>query len=74
MMMVDVIGPKSTQLGTFSARPYCGEDFCDSCGDCLHCYADDYCPDGSHMWVVYVDHSLQEFLDQHPEAERWKSV
>lgn len=36
-----------------NAAPKCGEDFCDSCGDCLHCYGDDWCPDGSHRWVVY---------------------
>ena len=37
--------------------PKCGEDFCDWCGDCLHCYGDDPCRDGSsaskHLWVVY---------------------
>ena len=36
------------------AVPVCGEDFCDWCGDCLHCYGDDtdYC---AHRWVKYVD-------------------
>ena len=37
--------------------PKCGEDFCDWCGDCLHCYGGDPCRDGSaaskHVWVVY---------------------
>jgi hypothetical protein len=23
--------------------PVCGEDFCDACGDCLYCYAEDTC-------------------------------
>lgn len=33
------------------ATPVCGEDFCDSCGDCLHCEeANDFC---SHRWVIY---------------------
>ncbi len=32
----------------------CGEDFCDACGDCLHCYGEDLCQhseDGKHTWV-----------------------
>lgn len=34
--------------------PVCGEDFCDSCGDCLDCYGDDvsYC---SHSWIEYIE-------------------
>ncbi len=34
--------------------PKCGEDFCDSCGDCLHCYPwyEGYC---LHSWVIYKD-------------------
>jgi len=35
------------------AIPKCGEDFCDNCGDCLHCYGKDECLDGSHRWVQY---------------------
>ena len=40
------------------AKPLCGEDFCDRCGDCLACYGDGACYDtgdeqGSHFWVVY---------------------
>lgn len=39
------------------ADPVCGEDLCDSCGDCLHCYGyEDSCRGGSsHYWVVYED-------------------
>jgi len=32
--------------------PRCGEQFCDACGDCLYCYADDRChytADGHHV-------------------------
>jgi hypothetical protein len=40
------------------AEPECGKDFCDSCGDCLHCYGG-YCygtNDGRDCWwVVYED-------------------
>lgn len=40
--------------------PVCGEDFCDTCGDCLSCYGGDPCYDGlherdEHFWVVYLD-------------------
>jgi hypothetical protein len=36
--------------------PICGEDFCDSCGDCLACYGEDVCyatlhDDQKHLWV-----------------------
>lgn len=32
----------------------CGQDFCDTCGDCLVCYGDDPCPDGMHQSVRYL--------------------
>jgi hypothetical protein len=40
------------------AEPVCGEDFCDRCGDCLHCYGGEDCfyggPDnGAHVWTEY---------------------
>ncbi len=31
-------------------EPQCGHDFCDRCGDCLHCYQDG-CYQGGE-WVV----------------------
>ena len=42
-------------------EPQCGEDFCDSCGDCLDCYGDDLCPgteDGEHRWVIYEQEAM----------------
>ena len=37
-----------------SAEPICGTDFCDTCGDCLHCFYDAHCyPEGDHYWVAY---------------------
>jgi len=27
----------------FAPSPICGENFCDDCGDCLHCYGEDTC-------------------------------
>lgn len=34
--------------------PVCGKDFCDECGDCLHCYGDNDCPGGIiHRWLYY---------------------
>lgn len=36
------------------AEPVCGEDFCDTCGDCLHCYGSEPCLyGGEHRWIVY---------------------
>lgn len=38
--------------------PVCGQDFCDTCGDCLACYNEDGCGghDGKdHLWVEYID-------------------
>lgn len=37
--------------------PKCGEDFCDTCGDCLHCYWELDCisKDKLHFWVEYED-------------------
>ena len=40
------------------AEPECGEDFCDTCGDCLRCYGGEACyvaADGEHWWVVYEE-------------------
>ena len=48
-----------------NARPICGKDFCDICGDCLYCYDDtEYC---WHMWTVYLD-DLAEFMLTHEGA------
>ena len=36
------------------AIPVCSEDFCDKCGDCLHCYWESPCLDNNeHFWVEY---------------------
>ena len=35
----------------------CGEDFCDTCGDCLVCYIGDECRDGGHHWYDADDGS-----------------
>lgn len=45
-----------------NVTPKCGEDFCESCGDCLHCIVGDTClrsPLDStgvpHRWILYAD-------------------
>jgi hypothetical protein len=46
-----------------SAIPKCGEDFCDACGDCLHCYGEDECLSsgyGCHFWVEYEQDTKEE--------------
>ena len=47
--------------------PQCGKDFCDTCGDCLHCYEGDPCftgrDRGKHIWLIYLlekDQTLNE--------------
>ena len=43
-------------LRIVEADPECGIDYCDTCGDCLHCYGGDPCydtEDGKHFWAVY---------------------
>ena len=43
-------------LKVIDDKPKCGIDFCDECGDCLHCYGGEQCPysdDGYHFWVEY---------------------
>lgn len=53
----DLSDPPYTKLiRVEEAEPECGEDFCDSCGDCLHCYSGDDCYGnkyGEHLWVRY---------------------
>lgn len=38
------------------AEPECGKDFCDRCGDCLHCYDGNPCVNdhAKHRWIYYV--------------------
>ncbi len=46
--------------GTFrdeERTPICGQDFCDTCGDCLACNGGDECypghAAGDHVWMIY---------------------
>lgn len=45
----------------YDLTPVCGEDFCDRCGDCLHCYEGDPCyPDGGdHSWCMDADEAAE---------------
>jgi len=43
---------------------YCGQYFCEYCGDCMYCYGDDPCvadPEGGHWWVV--EEKIENNLD-----------
>lgn len=49
---------KTKFIKSVDAEPECGKDFCDSCGDCLHCYGGDEClenANGKHFWVEYIE-------------------
>lgn len=50
--------PGNSPTVQVEATPVCGEDFCDSCGDCLTCHVEDQCgaaENRQHCWVVYAD-------------------
>jgi len=62
-VIAEVEQPDGTYVIEERGEPECGEDFCDSCGDCLACY-DHGCPSndwGGHRWVIYC-------------RERWESL
>ena len=47
-------------LRTEEAVPECGKDFCDRCGDCLHCDGGNPCygangEEFEHFWVEYEE-------------------
>lgn len=46
-------------------KPECGEDFCEKCGDCLHCFPD-VCSGSneSHLFVRYEDHTADEEVEE----------
>src|SRR5262245_11857575 len=54
-VIVDLLDAKYRIVEQLAAEPKCGEDFCDHCGDCLACYAEDGCPRGFHTWCVYAN-------------------
>ena len=57
--------PPYETLRIVDAEPRCGVDFCDRCGDCLHCYGDAPCYKGGneygeHLWVKYVGKGFED--------------
>lgn len=42
---------------------YCGDVFCDACGDCIACYGDEYCMESSDGQHSYVDPDDDEVVD-----------
>lgn len=68
-MRVIVFGhyPNYARLALLDIQPVCGEDFCDWCGDCLHCHGDGPCYNPfsyTHNWAVYLT-TISDFLDKH---------
>ena len=55
-MIAEVEKPDKTYEFVDMGAPECGA-FCDTCGDCLHCYPhddEDWCRTGER-WVIYLD-------------------
>lgn len=46
--------------------PVCGEDFCDTCGDCIYCYSEDCFRVQGHpsRWVIYLSDA------KHPDNQQ----
>ena len=67
-MLADVEKPDRTYIVLDMGPPECGEDFCDGCGDCLHCQQWE-CRDGNGCrWVVYLNDEKNPFRDQDGEG------
>jgi len=61
-VIAEVETPYGRYISVEMGAPDCGEDFCDTCGDCLHCYPHDaaeWCSTGER-WVIYLEN------DKHP--------
>lgn len=69
--MPAILAPDYSIAEYVTADPECGEDFCDTCGDCLACYGGDPCygfhddPEAGHSWVVYAE-DVEAFRARHP--------
>ncbi len=67
--MPDILNEDYTVNKIVRAKPICGEDFCDICGDCVECYGNQACTDSwGHRWVVYKE-DVQEFYATHQVKE-----
>jgi hypothetical protein len=61
-MIANLLGTGDVPAETVDLSPQCGQDFCDSCGDCLDCFREDGCAgvEGrQHAWVVYPDQVVE---------------
>lgn len=42
----------------------CGEEFCEACGDCLHCYDGEECTGTEGEWHVYPEKLYSEKTEE----------
>jgi len=63
-------------IRTEEAEPICGEDFCDSCGDCLACYGDEPCFYNAlgHYWVKYEELPKKASRTMKAKTKAWVIV
>ena len=64
-MLVEIREPDDMLVESFSAPAECG-DFCDTCGDCLHCYGEfmddaEWC--GNPRLVLYVGENTERIAE-----------
>ena len=63
-MKAEVEKPDGSYKLMEMGEPVCGEDFCDTCGDCLVCYPhydEDWCSTGER-WVIYLNNPKNPFF------------
>ena len=73
MATVEINGPDDALLGIVDMEPGCGEVFCDTCGDCCHCYGGEACFDGSGEYDEGRSHRFIKYLDE-AESRVWMAA
>lgn len=61
-MRVEVRTLDDVIVAVADRKPECGEDFCDTCGDCLSCYGSE-CTGHAPLWILYVDEDAERIAE-----------
>jgi hypothetical protein len=72
-MKASIEKPDGTYEMKDMGNPVCGEDFCDGCGDCLHCYEhsgdQEYCRNPM-SWVIYINDEKNPYNPDNLQANK----